>query len=203
MEAEAPGQCELVEGSEWPADWSASLDCRFLVHGEPQPQGSMRSVPTGWHASSRTGRRERTHRLTDVNVDLKPWRANIVHEAVKVWGGKAPLNGEVLVALWFGFLRPANQRQRDGALRGNAPDLKPTSPDVDKLGRAVLDALEEAGVLQNDARVVALLALKGYSTTPRLVVGIRQRAPRRPRVDSGTGSGTLGRSRASLASTSF
>lgn len=48
----------------------------------------------------------------------------------------------------------------------SAPKRKPswptTKPDVDKLARNALDALQIAGILRDDAQVVSLIVWKGY-----------------------------------------
>jgi Holliday junction resolvase RusA-like endonuclease len=152
------------------------FDCRFSVHGTvPVPQGSHKSVPTGWHVSKRTGQRERTHQIVDSNRGLPAWRRKVLSAAVRAWQGRPPMDGEVLVVLWFGFVRPENQRRASGELRPDVPKMKRTAPDIDKLARAVLDALTEAGVIQSDARVCGLIALKGYTPSPLLICGVRER----------------------------
>jgi crossover junction endodeoxyribonuclease RusA len=48
-------------------------------------------------------------------------------------------------------------------------------PDLDKLVRAVLDALSEAGVWRDDAQVVSVVARKAYGSAPGLTVEIVRR----------------------------
>lgn len=155
----------------------SETDLRFRVDGLPVPQGSHRSVPTGQHFSPRTGQMERTHRIIDSNPNLMPWRARVVAEAVRAHRGRPPFNGEVFVLLWFGFPYLNRHLKMDGSIRPSAPTLKRTKPDIDKLERAILDGLVEAGVIVEDGRVCGVLKFKGYSIRPGVIVALRERMP--------------------------
>ena len=148
----------------------------FRVDGKAVQQGSHRSVPTGWHKSKRTGRRERTHKIIDDNhATLRPWREQVASAAIREFGDQPPLNGNVFLVLWFQYARPGSHFRRDGTLRASAPRYKNTNPDIDKLTRAILDALDtDAGVLSNDGRVVGALVLKTWERSSGVVIGVQE-----------------------------
>ena len=74
--------------------------------------------------------------------------------------------------LAFTFIRPRWHYGRRG-LRPSAPLGHAVRPDLDKLARAVLDALVGAGVIRDDAQVAELHATKGYGERPGLAVALR------------------------------
>ena len=79
--------------------------------------------------------------------------------AVEVVGDAwEPLDCPVRVALWFAMPRPSSapKRRRTWPMR---------HPDLDKLVRAALDAITQAGVIKDDARVVGLHAIKDWPST--------------------------------------
>jgi len=128
----------------------------FVVNGTAQPKGSARAfVPLAWaRAAVRQGRAPRAVVTTD-NPRSKDWEARVARraQAVVAAGGGAFV-GPVALAITFALPRPASVRRR-------APT---TRPDVDKLARAVLDAL--TGVLYaDDAQVVDLHTRKRYAVT--------------------------------------
>lgn len=83
--------------------------------------------------------------LTSDNVNLAGWRAQVTAAALAALPtGWSPLDEPVAVAC--DFYLPPPQRRRWW--------LPATKPDLDKLVRAVLDSLADAGVLINDSRVV-------------------------------------------------
>lgn len=103
------------------------------VPGEPKAQGSMRHVGKG--------RMIHEPKMID-------WR-NWVIESLQAWvgthfGAWEPLDEPVEVHAKFYLPRPANPRLEHAA----------TSLDLDKLQRCIGDALEKAGVLKNDSRIV-------------------------------------------------
>lgn len=113
------------------------------VVGEPAPQGSKRHVGNG--------------RMVESSRKVAPWRDTVAWtvraEAQRV--GWRPVDGPVGVSLRFRLWRPPSvPRARVW------PHVK---PDADKLARSTLDALVTAGVLVDDARVVALHVTKEYA----------------------------------------
>jgi Holliday junction resolvase RusA-like endonuclease len=120
---------------------------RLTVYGIPAPQGSTKAfVPKGWKRAIITADCKRT----------KPWRQAIV-DAVRADLGPEwePLDCPCLLRVVFYLPRPASAPKRV---------MHPSKlPDLDKLVRAVGDALTAAGVWKDDARVVTMLASKTYA----------------------------------------
>lgn len=116
------------------------------VLGVPAPQGSKTAVMNGGRArviegGSATGR-----------AAHKAWRTAVAETAREAWADRPPIDGPCRVEVLFWMPRPAS-----------APKWKvwaDRKPDVDKLARNVLDALADAGVLRDDARVVDLWVVK-------------------------------------------
>lgn len=137
------------------------------VPGMPVQQGSMRAVPVG-------GGRHRV--IADNEKRLKPWRAAIAESAQSLLGAEGQFTGAVAVLLMFRFTRPQGHYGQRG-LRPSAPPHKTTEPDVDKLSRAVLDALTESGLWRSDAQVVDLHAIKVFSDKPGAQIRIEEVLP--------------------------
>lgn len=131
------------------------------VNGIPRPQGSMTAI------------QRRSGGVYMKSPDtLKMWRGKMIREfdrrlrdlQRKGTPGAFP-SGPVAVYLEFLFPRPKNH----SAKRAAADDAnKYTTPDVDKLARAVLDAFTQSGVLGDDAQVTALTACKSYCEDKQL-----------------------------------
>lgn len=146
---------------------------RIWVPGTPVPQGTQKVAPSGPqlrgddlaravgvfvlgknHATGWRGRQ-----VWSNEGSLMAWRAAIAAVAKDAWGGREPLDGEVWISTVFVFPWLQRHRQRGrpltSTLRASNPQYKNTSPDLDKLNRAVHDALEQdARILTNDARIV-------------------------------------------------
>ena len=122
---------------------------RFFVGGIPAPKGSARAfyVP-------KLGRAV----VTAANAKTRPWEQAVRAEASIA--GLRPLDGAVRVEVTFLFARPAGHFGAKG-LRPSAPREHTKKPDVDKLVRAVLDALTGVA-FKDDAQVVAVEARKRY-----------------------------------------
>jgi crossover junction endodeoxyribonuclease RusA len=120
--------------------------CAFEATGTPRPQGSL----TPW-VSAATGKVHVSH---SGGVAFARWRGIVAATARRAWDGP-PLTGPVGVQMLFRLPRP------DGAEAGTFT----TPPDVDKLSRAVLDALSGV-VYVDDAQVVRLTASKVYAARP-------------------------------------
>ena len=149
---------------------------RVRISGIPQSQGHHRVVPTGWRRN-KAGQKVRAHKITESNKALYPWRDRVINELVRVWGDSPALDGEVYLCLWFTFGdRPKAHTYKDGTLKEGKPLLKNTDPDIDTLTRAILDALEQAGVVVKDARICALMAVKGWGQKPGVVIALRERS---------------------------
>lgn len=113
----------------------------FRVPGLPIAQGSKRHVGKG--------------RLVESAKDLGPWRESVALMARRASGYARPsLEVPVTVLVEFSFPTP---KSRAGQIR------HATMPDVDKLARAVLDALKMAHLIADDGRVSDLVATKRYS----------------------------------------
>lgn len=120
------------------------------VAGQPIPKGSMRHIGNG--------------RMID-QTKTKPWMNSVrsaALSAARVAGIEGMIDVPVSVYIEFYFPRPA-------AAKNRLYPHKRSVGDIDKLSRAVLDALQptrtERGVLTDDAIVVALNAQKFYSAT--------------------------------------
>ena len=116
----------------------------FFVRGVAAPQGSKTPGV----------RNDGKPFLRDSNsVSLQAWRTAINFVLQGKWEGP-PLEGPVKVKLAFGLLRPPSVSKK----RRPWPTVK---PDIDKLVRAVLDAM--TGIcFRDDSQVVDLMATKEY-----------------------------------------
>jgi len=126
----------------------------FTVAGTPVPQGSMRAVPTG-----------RGARVTASNASaLGSWRGAVAAAARDAMQGRPAFPGPVRLELVCDFARPrahfGTGRNR-GRLKPSAPVYRAGRPDLDKLVRAVCDALTGI-VIRDDDLVVELFAAKHF-----------------------------------------
>ncbi len=127
------------------------------VHGLPIPQGSK-------SASVVKGRAV----IRDANAKaLHVWRLDVTAAAIDQARYTEPLTGPVRAWLRFTFTRPPSHY---GTGR-NAHILKPSAPaypghgcgDLDKLQRAIFDALTAARVYGDDTQIVDVRARKFYA----------------------------------------
>lgn len=120
---------------------SSTVVLAITVHGKPVTQGSK--TRTRWGMRDDNGDR------------LRPWRESVKHAAFDALDGGDRLEGPVQVEVAFTFDRPKSAPKR----RPCWPVTR-SSGDVDKLVRAVFDALTDAGVWRDDAQVVEVGARK-------------------------------------------
>jgi Holliday junction resolvase RusA-like endonuclease len=115
----------------------------ITVIGMPGPQGSK----------SFRGFTKRGHAyMPESSAKVKPWR-----EAV-VWAARdsgLKVDGAVMLTIVFTLPKPKSAPKR----RRTYPDRK---PDLSKLVRSTEDALKDAGVIEDDARIVHLAASKVF-----------------------------------------
>jgi crossover junction endodeoxyribonuclease RusA len=125
-----------------------------IVYGTAAPQGSKRHVGNGV--------------MLESSKRLRPWRQDVRFAALEKrppdWDMTTPMRLDLI----FWFARPASHYgTKNGItyLKSNAP-VQPVSArlgDIDKLSRAVLDALTGVAYL-DDRQVIRLYATKRYLT---------------------------------------
>lgn len=142
----------------------------MTVFGKPEPQGSVRAfVPT--YKSGEPMRRAGGSivvNLTSDNPALKKWRALVSKECtlamIERGIGRLDTEGPVRVEATFYLQRPkahCGTGRNAGVVKASAPAYPTGRPDVDKLLRALLDALTGT-VVEDDAQVVEARARKVY-----------------------------------------
>lgn len=115
----------------------------ITVYGLPAPQGSKRHVGGG--------------RMIESSKKVKPWREAVKRaalEEIRKRDGWAPMDGPLWVDIVFWMPRPKSISKKR-----RFPDR---TPDLSKLIRSTEDALTDAGVWVDDARVVSCAAKKVY-----------------------------------------
>ena len=117
----------------------------ITVFGQPAPKGSKKAV----------GRRKNGSTiLVESSAKVKPWAEACKWAAIQHDFG-AMLGGPVTVEVDFYFQHPKSGKRRA---------WHAVKPDIDKLQRSTFDALKDAGVFEDDSRIVAVTARKHYST---------------------------------------
>ena len=120
----------------------------FRVGGLPVPQGSMKVI--------------NGHIIHSQGSALAAWRSAIALEAKRA--GARPVEGAVLVYCVFTMPKPKTVKR----------DLPHVAPDLDKLIRAVLDALTAIAYL-DDGQVVEIHSAKIYGTQPGVEIEVTQK----------------------------
>lgn len=114
---------------------------RIDVIGAPATQGSKKHVGQG--------------RMVEMDKKLPKWRAAVVEAAQATHGPDwEPLDGYLTVGLTVWLPRPKTTKY---------PDEPAGTPDLDKLQRAVGDALTQAGTIADDARITSWNAKKRWA----------------------------------------
>lgn len=107
----------------------------FTVYGLPAPQGSKRYVGNG--------------RMIESSKKVRPWREAVkwaAREAMAAAGIASPLDAPLVASMTFTMPRPKSApKSRRHADR---------KPDLSKLIRSTEDALTDAGLIADDARIV-------------------------------------------------
>lgn len=124
-----------------------------FADGVPVPQGSMISNGPG-----------RGMRHSNASK-LKPWRYQVVSLLARHvppgWDSSAPITVTATFRLprpqgHYGTGRNANQ------LKASAPEFHVTKPDLDKLQRAIGDAIEASGLVRGDQQITSWNVAKRY-----------------------------------------
>lgn len=138
-------------------DVEGVIRLNFVVAGEAIPQGSMRGF-----VNKNTGQAI----VTSANKRTRAWRDRVADEAREHLEGfgHGMLTGAVGIRVVFTMVRPAGHFGKRGLLPSarRRPTVK---PDIDKLLRAILDALTGVAY-RDDAQVVRVDALQFYIDDP-------------------------------------
>lgn len=131
----------------------------MVVHGWPAPQGSKKHVGRGV--------------MVESSKRVKPWREAVKYAALEALHAQQPYNppqpadGPLDVHIAYLLARPKSHYRtavgKEHLLRDSAPSRPATRPDVDKLTRSTLDALQDAGVYRNDGQIVSLNTHKHFA----------------------------------------
>lgn len=127
------------------------------VLGLPVPQGSKTAFR---HAQ--TGKVI----IKEANASLSDWRSLVAGQARQALAGAGPFTTPCWAFLAFYLPRPTGHYgtgRNAGTLRPSAPAHPGVKPDLDKLTRAVFDALTIAGVWRDDALCCGVHAWKKYA----------------------------------------
>ena len=142
----------------------------FTVPGRPLSKGSMRPV-----ISKSTGKPF----LKPSNPKLGGWMSCVALFASEAWGGQGRqviVDGPVWLELTYRFERPKSHfgtGRNANKLKSSAPEY-PTGKnrtDVDKMERAVLDALTDI-IYRDDSQVVGVNHAKRWATESALAVKV-------------------------------
>jgi len=122
----------------------------FEVKGDPVPKARARTVRKGGRTWSFTPKR------------VAVWEKMVKEEAAKHFD--APLPGPIMVVMTFHMSRPASRRTETWV---------PTTPDLDNLEKAILDALNGVAYI-DDRFVVSKSSQKRYvrKDEPRVEVRV-------------------------------
>jgi Holliday junction resolvase RusA-like endonuclease len=110
----------------------------IIVYGSPAPQGSKKFV--GRAASGRGI-------MVESSKKVRPWRDDVKGVALAVRNGSPPMDGPLIARMVFTLSKPTSSPKR----KRTFPMRK---PDVSKLVRSTEDALTDAGLIADDARIV-------------------------------------------------
>lgn len=127
---------------------------QFWVGGLAAPQGSKN--PWGGESSKQ----------------LKPWRNDVKAAATAAMGSETPSFGPIDLVCHFVFQRPKAHYGTGGRaeiLKESAPLFVVKQPDLDKLIRAIGDALTGV-VYRDDAQIASLHTTKSYGDRPGVLI---------------------------------
>jgi Holliday junction resolvase RusA-like endonuclease len=157
---------QLFEDTSHPTA-SSTGSLAFTVVGTPAPQGSKK----GFY-NKHSGRVQ----MVESSAKVAPWRDAVKYAALEARNTPGrphhiTFEGAVSVGIVFGLPRPKGHYgtgRNAGVVKASAPVWPAVKPDLDKLTRSTLDALREAGVYRDDARVVRLDVTKAYCSDAEL-----------------------------------
>ena len=129
----------------------SSEGIEFTVYGAPVPQGSKRLL--------------RGNIVDMAKPELRSYRQDLHVTALQAMEGASPFLEPVSVRIMFSIPRPKSHYgtgRNSHIQKPNLPIAPAKTPDIDKLARAVLDALTGAA-FRDDAQVVGLTLSKVWA----------------------------------------
>lgn len=152
-------------------------DLEVTVYGDPKTKGSVTSfIPKRKDGSlvTKPNGEPMVVKTDDTGADGKAWLGSVA-QAVAIEMrrvGFETVPAGIPVVLEMTFYRPRNKGhygtgRNAGVLKDSAPTHPPVKPDVDKLTRAILDALKNVA-WHDDGQVVGAPAWKEYGTPARV-----------------------------------
>lgn len=151
----------------------------LTVYGKPRPQGSLRTL---------VPRRGSTPVVVPADAGVYKYRADLQSEWRFRYPASEPLRGPVVLHCVFTFRRPDSHYMPAAPTKGREArqELRPVSPyhyigtpDVDKLLRAVGDALTGFAYL-DDAQVCQANAVKEWGERDQTVITVGQMGDTEP-----------------------
>jgi len=140
----------------------------FQVPGVPQQQGSK----TRWG--------------TEENENVRSWRESVAHTGTAVMRGAPLYDGPIRLSITFIFPRPKSHYRTGkykGELRQSAPIHHTGPPDLDKLMRAIGDALTGV-VIRDDRQIAQWHARKIYGAHPGMTLRIETLVPQLTQLET-------------------
>lgn len=140
-----------------------------IVHSQPYGAGSKTAEPLG---KIRREVRDSNGRIVlkyrPASKFTEPWMKLVGEECALTWGRRAPLDGSLWLDVIFLEARIDGhyfKRKTGRVLRPDAPahPAQTETHDVDKMRRAISDALTNCGVIVDDKRIVGGSAWKDYA----------------------------------------
>lgn len=131
----------------------------FTIPGDPVAKG--RPKLTTINGSARTYTPAKT----------RSYESLVRLAAEQAMGGRAPLDGPLLVAVAVHLAVPESWSQKKKRLALSGEVLPTKKPDLDNFIKAVLDGMNSVAFI-DDSRIVDLVCRKRYSETPRIHVEI-------------------------------
>ena len=120
----------------------------FFVMGLPKPQSRPRAFVRGKHAA--------------VYSPVTEWRNDVKYAAAQ----QVPFKDNALrISIEYLFSRPKSHYgtgKNSEVLKASAPKFMTKRPDLDNLNKAILDALQDSGLIGDDSSVIELASYKLY-----------------------------------------
>ena len=120
----------------------------FFVMGIPKPQARPRAFKRGNHAS--------------VYSPVTEWRNDVKYAAAQEEAFK---DTALTVIIDYYFKRPDSHYgtgRNSEKLKPSSPKFITKRPDLDNLNKAVLDALQDSGLIGDDSAIIELQSYKTY-----------------------------------------